>query len=206
MPKFDPNKHYYGKPCKHGHGRLRYINRGVCVECACERARLRRERNPELVRKELRDSYARDPEPFRERARLWRQENPDRKRELDRRYYVANKARIIAVDSEWRSRNLESVREYNRKYDQRNPDKRRERLARRRARKAKATPAWIDHEEVKYIYSLATEKGLVVDHIVPLKSETVCGLHCAENLRCIPEQLNSHKGNRYWPDMPKDPV
>ena len=41
-----------------------------------------------------------------------------------------------------------------------------------------------------------------VDHIVPLKSKIVCGLHCSANLQVIPAIINSSKGNRVWPDMP----
>lgn len=41
-----------------------------------------------------------------------------------------------------------------------------------------------------------------VDHIVPLRSPLVCGLHCEANLTVIPPLENQSKGNRHWPDMP----
>jgi len=42
-----------------------------------------------------------------------------------------------------------------------------------------------------------------VDHIVPLKSSTVCGLHTQANLQILPSVDNSRKGNHWWPDMPE---
>lgn len=175
MPEFNPDKHYYGTPCKHGHeSGMRYRSTQACVTCVCEQ------------------------------GKRWRHENPEWRFERDRSYRASNYAWRISSVREWRARNPGYHTEYSRHWHKVNPHKRPEYGARRRSQKLNATPAWIDHEEVKYIYSLATKKGLVVDHIVPLKSETVCGLHCAENLRCIPEQLNSHKGNRYWPGMPDE--
>jgi hypothetical protein len=43
-----------------------------------------------------------------------------------------------------------------------------------------------------------------VDHIVPLISKLVCGLHNEFNLRVITAMENNVKGNRYWPDMPAE--
>lgn len=68
--------------------------------------------------------------------------------------------------------------------------------AKRRATKKQAVPKWFDAEEVKYIYKLAQERGLEVDHIVPLKNDLVCGLHVQDNLRCIPKELNMWKSNK----------
>jgi hypothetical protein len=51
-------------------------------------------------------------------------------------------------------------------------------------------------------YEKAAEMGLTVDHVVPLKSPLVCGLHCEANLELIPANDNFRKGNRHWPDMP----
>lgn len=41
-----------------------------------------------------------------------------------------------------------------------------------------------------------------VDHVVPLQSRIVCGLHSHTNLQVIPANVNQSKGNRHWPDMP----
>lgn len=72
----------------------------------------------------------------------------------------------------------------------------------RKARQLAAVPSWCDEAEMSKVYQLAQERGLTVDHIIPLVSNTVCGLHTPDNLRCITHELNARKGNRYWPDMP----
>jgi hypothetical protein len=37
----------------------------------------------------------------------------------------------------------------------------------------------------------------VVDHIVPLNSKLVCGLHTYHNLRVIPHSINASKSNKF---------
>jgi hypothetical protein len=51
---------------------------------------------------------------------------------------------------------------------------------------------------------LTLETGIAheVDHIVPLLSGLVCGLHCEANLQVITAFENQSKNNRFWPDMP----
>lgn len=68
--------------------------------------------------------------------------------------------------------------------------------AKRRAAKLNATPAWVDQKELNKIYSIAKEKGLVVDHIIPLQHPDVCGLHVPANLRCISQDWNNWKSNK----------
>jgi len=84
-----------------------------------------------------------------------------------------------------------------------------ERSAKRRARKLKATPPWLTEEhikEIKNFYWLAQDLKLVtgetyhVDHIVPLKGKSVCGLHVPWNLQILPADINLSKGNHYAND------
>ena len=71
----------------------------------------------------------------------------------------------------------------------------------------KAWPDWCaTHEDFKKIYNEAKRlreqgKSVHVDHIVPLRSEWVCGLHVPWNLQILTEMQNLAKSNNWWPDM-----
>lgn len=69
-------------------------------------------------------------------------------------------------------------------------------------KKSIAMPAWADNKEILTYYQKSSSLGLEVDHIVPIKSDLVCGLHCIDNFQLLTRSENASKGNRYWPDMP----
>lgn len=66
---------------------------------------------------------------------------------------------------------------------------------------AVATPPWANRFAINKIYSEAEKAGKVVDHIVPLRSARVCGLHVPWNLQISTFEENSQKSNHHWPDM-----
>lgn len=73
---------------------------------------------------------------------------------------------------------------------------------RREQRLRSAIPKWADHSKIKEVYEAAYFLSLEVDHIVPLRSPLVCGLHVEHNLQLLTREANLAKSNRWWPDMP----
>lgn len=71
----------------------------------------------------------------------------------------------------------------------------------RHAKRAVATPPWVDKKAIEAIYAqakrLTKETGIPhhVDHIFPLAHEAFCGLHVPWNLRIIHKIDNLSKGN-----------
>lgn len=68
--------------------------------------------------------------------------------------------------------------------------------AARFAAKLRAAPVWADKARIKRIYAEARARGMHVDHIIPLRSPIVCGLHVENNLQLLPPLENIRKGNR----------
>lgn len=71
----------------------------------------------------------------------------------------------------------------------------RAKLEARRKRVRQATPKWVDLRAIELIYE-GCPTGHEVDHIVPLKGESVSGLHVPWNLQYLPVSDNRKKGNR----------
>lgn len=121
-------------------------------------------------------------------------------------YQAQNREYVRRYQRQYSSRNKESIADNKKQWQQLNTYKVNYSSAKRRAAKRKATPSWanIQHMESLYlIASLNREEGydIHVDHIVPLQSDMVCGLHCEANLQLLYAKDNIGKSNRHWPDM-----
>lgn len=125
-----------------------------------------------------------------------RPEVKERKRIRDRLYREDNKEVL-----------KERRKEYDAKYYAKNPGFRAKCCAKRRSLKLNATPKWSTDEfhsliiseayELAALRSIKTSVLWSVDHIIPLNSEVVCGLHVGNNLQVILASENSIKSNKY---------
>jgi hypothetical protein len=172
--------HYFtGEPCKHGHIAPRKT-KGACVEClkiewqksAVTRAEYFQEYNrKESVKEAKHEWYERNRETVIEKANA----TP---LHLKKQYQAA-----------WKAQNTVWVRA--------------DTKARRRKHR-QATPPWLTKKQktqIRQLYQIAitmtqtTGEQYVVDHIYPLRSDTVCGLHVPWNLRVITRAENLQKSN-----------
>lgn len=168
--------YFTGEPCVRGHVALRKT-KGSCVEC-------------------MKEDWAVDNEK--------RKSNPksEAAKAAGKRYYERNKEAVIARAA---ARPVEEKRRLQAQYKDRNVDVVRADTSVRKRRHREATPKWLTPEQkqaMRQLYIQArkltalTGERYVVDHIVPLRSHEVCGLHVPWNLRVITQEENLKKSNK----------
>ncbi len=120
------------------------------------------------------------------------------------KWVAKHKEKVKAYQKEYIAANKPAIRMHKEKWRKNNRHKIAAKENRRRSLRLEATPFWADKDKIAEFYKLAHElnrSGIKyhVDHIVPLKSKFVCGLHVETNLAIIPADENAVKGNRHWP-------
>jgi hypothetical protein len=161
--------------------------RKSCKSCTSKSHRKYVAKNLSLVSSYKASWYAEHAEANRARAKMLYRENSERAKKLAAEWGMKNPLKVKAAKTKWKRLNPGSVRQYSEA---------------RREQKYRCTPKWANLEAILAIYESAAQYGLTVDHIVPIKSKLVCGLHCEANLRLVSLAENASKGNRHWPDMP----
>jgi hypothetical protein len=147
--------------------------------------------------------YGENREERLEYNKQYHEENRERRLECEKQRYQKNREGILERQKQYYQQNRERIAERHKQYQQENPEIARARVAKYRAKKRNATPDWltpIDFLVMSHIYESCPE-GHHVDHIVPLRGKTACGLHVPWNLQHLTAEENRSKGNREWPDM-----
>jgi len=126
------------------------------------------------------------PEYFKEKKRQYDKERPHLRQAQKRRHHERHAEKIRARVAEWKKKNPHLVVAQ---------------IAKRDADQLRATPKWADLTKIAEFYrqaKLLSESGTKyhVDHIVPLRSKLVCGLHVEHNLRVTTAEENLRKRNR----------
>jgi len=167
-----------------------------------EYKKIYQEANRELINKRSRDWQLANREKELERLRIRSVTHKDSIRESKKRRYLEKRDDYLRRGAEWYQENRDRVQQRHREWFKANPGWSRKNTAIRKATMLRAMPPWADMEKMAAIYAEATrissETGVPhhVDHIVPLRSKIVCGLHWEGNLQIIPASENLRKGNR----------
>ena len=161
----------------------------LCKACSAAKSAAYKRANVEKVKAYAGEYRAANKAYFNEKAKEFREKNPT--------YQV-----------EWCLKNQDKAREGWRARNKRNRAYYASLETGRRTASKLASPAWRDASRIRAIYKEAERRraageNVHVDHIVPLRSKLVCGLHVEANLTIIPARDNVAKGNRVWPDMPE---
>ena len=172
--------YFTGRICSRGHMALRKT-KGSCVECMKEDWKISNQK---------REKYFKE---YNQRGNV-----KDKKNE----WYLEHKDQVIAAA---KTRPVEQLREYRNAWKENNKLQVRADTKARRRKHRQATPPWLSRKhksEIRQLYQIAitmsqtTGEQYVVDHIIPLRSNFVCGLHVPWNLRVITQEENLKKSNK----------
>ena len=128
------------------------------------------------------------------RSAQYRDANREKERARSKRYCSEDRQREVEKVKRWRKLN---------------PHKERAKCALREASKINACPPWCKtkqyrkefaaiYQHAKWLQQITGEEHQV-DHIIPLRSDFVCGLHVPWNLMVLSRKDNNSKSAYWWP-------
>ena len=195
----------------------------VCKACHNRRNNEYKARNKEKISAETKAYKAKNREAVLEKGKSYR--SSEKGKQVYLTYYQKNGYAIRSgvknyreslgkevcnkKSLEWAKKNPDKRKTIRSNWKKRNKSKVNSDTAMRFAKRQRATVKWANRFFIDEAYSLAQLRESVtglewhVDHIIPIRSDLVSGLHCESNLRVILADDNMSKGNRWWPDMPE---
>ena len=128
------------------------------------------------------------------KRQFYRENNREKERIRNRKYGKENSNIVQDRVKRWRKNNpakLQALRRF------------------RETRKLQACPPWAQTQAIRkemvahYLHAewleLVTGESFQVDHIIPLRSDFVCGLHVPANLMVLSAKDNQSKNAYWWP-------
>lgn len=132
----------------------------------------------------------------------WYEANKERIAEKRKARYAANAETIAASRREYRKNSADKTRAAVARWTQKNVTAKSAATRKYQAARLSAVPSWADEAQISTYYMFArflteaTGIPWAVDHIIPLRSKLVCGLHVQHNLTFMPAAWNASKGNK----------
>lgn len=196
-----------------------------CKECYKKQAKSYYNQNKETINKKVKQWATDNPEKIATIQKKYNHtESAREKRQCrDRKYYhsgIIVPSRIAAIaewhqndyiqnadarknkSKLWRELNTLQALQTGQIWRKNNPEKVALYSCRRFGYIKRATPQWVDLQQIKAVYlerdRLTEETGIVhhVDHIVPIQGKIVCGLNVPWNLQVLTASENLSKGNQ----------
>lgn len=159
-----------------------------CKSCTAEKRKADRAANPEKYKAWEDADRQRNGEARRARHKDWASRNKHWLSEYNKKLYSEKREFILAQKKEYRQANLDKIYVMN-------GDRR---AIERKARLRSACPKAMA-DMYRLARKMTKETGIPhhVDHIVPLKGKTVCGLHVEWNMRVITAAENIAKREKF---------